>query len=167
MILGTEVLKDFKDVIDLETDSVTLEAMGEVFPDSLYCDGQKVIAEVGNASTEDVVIKAGGLVATVTLMPETAFDYETTTRERYAIIEFDYITSKSEVRDSIPALKNVLREDLEVDFSESKLSDEQKKIFKSILESFAALFVETSLKPGRADLLVFSINTGDHPPIKQ
>ncbi|POM58010.1 Hypothetical protein PHPALM_37401 [Phytophthora palmivora] len=249
-ILGTDALKAFKAVIDLETDSVTLKATGEVFPfgsprveemytarmssttrirpgsqalvvtevlgeikgdSTVLVEGwsqfdstlrvartlctvhdHKVIAEVCNASTEDGVIKAGTLVATVTMVPETAFNYETTTasegdayqnctslvskgllsatgdsRTIHSITEFGSIASKAEVRDSMPDLKKVLREDLEVNVSDSKLGDEQKKIFKNVLDSFADLFVETSLKPGRTDLLKFSINTGDHPPIKQ
>ncbi|POM61936.1 LOW QUALITY PROTEIN: hypothetical protein PHPALM_28969 [Phytophthora palmivora] len=122
MILGTEL---FKAVLDLETDLVTIKAMGEGFPvgsprveemytirmsstttrvrtggqalvvpevlgevkedSTVLVEGtlctvhdQKAIAEVGNASTEDVV-KAGALMATVTLVREMAFNYETTT----------------------------------------------------------------------------------------
>ncbi|KAG6612102.1 uncharacterized protein IUM83_15004 [Phytophthora cinnamomi] len=36
-----------------------------------------------------------------------------------------------------------------------------------MLGSFKDLFVETSMKPGRTDLLEFTIDTGDRPPIKQ
>ncbi|POM70628.1 LOW QUALITY PROTEIN: Hypothetical protein PHPALM_12902 [Phytophthora palmivora] len=108
---------------------VVTEVLGEIKEDStVLVEGtlctvhdQKAIAEVGNASTEDVV-KAGALMATVTLVREMAFNYETTTTREgdasqncassvsdgllsttrdsktiHAIIEFDSIASKSEV----------------------------------------------------------------------
>ncbi|KAE8972622.1 hypothetical protein PF011_g25572 [Phytophthora fragariae] len=55
----------------------------------------------------------------------------------------------------------------EADFSDSKLSSEQKALFQDELNDFSDLFVESSKKPGRTDLLKFEIDTGDNRPIKQ
>ncbi|KAE9199557.1 hypothetical protein PF005_g15687 [Phytophthora fragariae] len=55
----------------------------------------------------------------------------------------------------------------DADFSDSKLSSEQKALFQDELNAFSDLFVESSKKPGRADLLMFEIDTGDNRPIKQ
>ncbi|KAE9003297.1 hypothetical protein PR001_g18014 [Phytophthora rubi] len=53
------------------------------------------------------------------------------------------------------------------DFSESRLSTKQKRLFRSELSRFRDMFVESSKKPGRTDLLKFRVVTGDSPPIKQ
>ncbi|KAE8999432.1 hypothetical protein PR002_g18458 [Phytophthora rubi] len=53
------------------------------------------------------------------------------------------------------------------DFSESRLSTKQKSLFRSELSRFRDMFVESSKKPGRTDLLKFRVVTGDSPPIKQ
>ncbi|KAI9998289.1 hypothetical protein PInf_002664 [Phytophthora infestans] len=58
-------------------------------------------------------------------------------------------------------------EELEVDLKSSKLGDEQRELFREVLQPFKDMFVETSMRPGRTDLLEFSIDTGDHAPIKQ
>lgn len=55
----------------------------------------------------------------------------------------------------------------EADFSESKLSPEQKMLFQAELDSFQSMFVESSKRPGRTDLLQFEIDTGTSAPIKQ
>ncbi|KAG3070836.1 hypothetical protein PI124_g21491 [Phytophthora idaei] len=67
----------------------------------------------------------------------------------------------------MPEPAKVLQEGLDADFSDSQLNDEQKELILALLESFRDLFEETSLKPGRTDMLKFSIDTGDHLSIKQ
>ncbi|OWY99807.1 hypothetical protein PHMEG_00029131 [Phytophthora megakarya] len=132
-----------------------------------------------NASTEDVVSKKGTLVSTVTVVPKSAFDSEDG-RKNFKTCVSSSITNPAcsftksldtngvlsvpgatpnfgKTVEPIPERDKTLREELDPDFSNSKLSDEH---------SFADLFVESSLKPGRTDLLEFSIDTGDHTPIK-
>ncbi|KAG2775407.1 hypothetical protein PC129_g20334 [Phytophthora cactorum] len=67
----------------------------------------------------------------------------------------------------MPEPAKVLQEGLDTDFSDSQLNDEQKELILALLESFRGLFEETPLKPGRTDMLEFSIDTGDHLSIKQ
>ncbi|KAE9032775.1 hypothetical protein PR003_g9600 [Phytophthora rubi] len=57
--------------------------------------------------------------------------------------------------------------EMEADFSESPLSTEQKTLFRSELSRFWDMFVESSKKPERMDLLKFLVDTGDSPPMKQ
>ncbi|KAG2798215.1 hypothetical protein PC129_g16808 [Phytophthora cactorum] len=70
-------------------------------------------------------------------------------------------------KDPTPELAKVLQEALDADLLDSRLNDEQKELLLALLESFRDLFVETSLKPGRTDMLEFSIDMGDHSLIKQ
>ncbi|GMF21075.1 unnamed protein product [Phytophthora fragariaefolia] len=58
-------------------------------------------------------------------------------------------------------------DEMEVDFAGSKLNEEQRVLLRKELEAFQDLFVETSKKPSRTDLLKFSINTGPNAPVKQ
>ncbi|GMF39090.1 unnamed protein product [Phytophthora fragariaefolia] len=58
----------------------------------------------------------------------------------------------------VPPDKEVV---LEADFSQSKLSDEHKALFQQELNRFRDMFVESSKKPGRTDLLGFRIDTGE------
>ncbi|KAE9356254.1 hypothetical protein PF008_g3697 [Phytophthora fragariae] len=67
----------------------------------------------------------------------------------------------------MPELDKVLETELKVEFSDSTLGGEQKELFSGLLNSFRDLFVGTSLKSGRTDLLEFSIDAGDSAPIKQ
>ncbi|GMF41059.1 unnamed protein product [Phytophthora fragariaefolia] len=53
------------------------------------------------------------------------------------------------------------------DFSDTKLSEEQKTLLQEELNAFSDLLVESSKKPGRTDLLKFEIDTGNNRPIKQ
>ncbi|POM77771.1 Hypothetical protein PHPALM_4789 [Phytophthora palmivora] len=208
VILGTDTLKAFRAVIDLDADTVLLKSTGEVFPigsprveemhtsrinstirirpggqvlvvaevqgetdeaSTVLVEGwpeldttvqvartlcsvhsKNVVVEVCNSSTEEVVIKKE---------KKAVYDnfsgvYSTTKAGRLA----------SSVDESMPTVGKELHQGLDVNFS---LGDEQKRLFKEVLESFTDLFVETSLKPGRTDLLEFSIDAGDHPPIKQ
>ncbi|POM63239.1 hypothetical protein PHPALM_27478 [Phytophthora palmivora] len=243
VILGTDSLRQFRAVVDLDTNSVTLKDTGEVFSlgtprveevlsarvsstvricpggqalvvsevRGQASDGQTVLVEgvpgldgtvrvartlctvnqgrllveVCNASTEELIIKRGTLVAAATVVPESAFEFESpttslrscgsrpvesreTTEEGWvhSVVSATGATTDSPLH-STPNLEKELADEFAVDFTGSKLSEEQKRLFRQTLESFRDLFVETSMKPGRTHLLEFEIDTGDHPPIKQ
>ncbi|POM75025.1 Hypothetical protein PHPALM_7922 [Phytophthora palmivora] len=134
VILGTDSLRQFRAVVDLDTSTVTLKDTGEVFSlgtprvEEVYSarvsstirvcpggqalvvsevrgqasDGQtvlvegvpgldgtvrvartlctvnqgKLLVEVCNASSEELIIKKGTLVAAATVVPESAFEFE-------------------------------------------------------------------------------------------
>ncbi|KAE9180298.1 hypothetical protein PF004_g24881 [Phytophthora fragariae] len=245
VILGTDALKAFRAVVDLDENVVTLKDTGETFSigsprvEEMYstkisstvriCPGgqalvvtdvlgdvaeettvlveglvdldasvrvarslcivhdKKVVVEVCNPSTEEMVIKKGTLVAAVSVVPESAFEATTvpspadesepfppgekapTKRESdwiHATIAASSPTTDASP-DAMPELDKVLQAELKIDFSDSKLGDEQKELFSDLLGSLKDMFVETSMKPGRTDLLEFSIDTGDSAPIKQ
>ncbi|KAG3068028.1 hypothetical protein PI124_g19541 [Phytophthora idaei] len=64
------------------------------------------------------------------------------------------------------AMDNGGEYDFEVDFQDSSLGAEQRRPFAEMLKGMMNLFVETSKKPGRTELLKFSIDTGTRLPIK-
>ncbi|KAG3087723.1 hypothetical protein PI124_g20938 [Phytophthora idaei] len=76
-------------------------------------------------------------------------------------------TEASTTPEQMSELGKVKLEALKVDLAGSKLSKEQQQLIRDLLETFRDLFGETSMTPGRTDLLEFSIDTGAHPPIKQ
>ncbi|KAG3085188.1 hypothetical protein PI125_g19298 [Phytophthora idaei] len=65
------------------------------------------------------------------------------------------------------AMDNTGGDDFEVDLQDSSLVAEQRRLFAEMVKGMRDLFVETSKKPGRTELLKFSINTGTHLLIKQ
>ncbi|KAG3020500.1 hypothetical protein PC129_g8093 [Phytophthora cactorum] len=65
------------------------------------------------------------------------------------------------------AMDNAGEDDFEVDFQDTSLGAEQRRLFAEMLKGMRDVFVETSKKPGRTELLKFSIDTGTHLPIKQ
>ncbi|GMF43925.1 unnamed protein product [Phytophthora fragariaefolia] len=71
----------------------------------------------------------------------------------------------------MPGLKTATEngdyDEIEVDFAGSKLNEEQRVRLPKELEAFQDLFVGTSKKPGRTDLLKFWIDTGPNAPVKQ
>ncbi|KAG3173118.1 hypothetical protein PC128_g18342 [Phytophthora cactorum] len=67
-------------------------------------------------------------------------------------------------RTDVPPDKDI---GLKADFSESDLSDVQKTLFWEELNGFHDMFVESSMRPRRTEMLCFKIDTGDSPPIKQ
>jgi len=236
-ILGTDTLKAYRAVIDLDDNSLTLKDTGEVFPlvsprveemhesrmnatVKLQPGGQaivvtevlgevaegttvlveglpsldetvklarslgtvqqgKLLVEICNASMEDVVLRRGTLVAAATLVPESAFQFESddatgrepTTKNQESAWTNMVISSAARGDQSdptpIPELEKVLDEELNVEFEGSKLGDEQQQLMRGLLGEFKDMFVETSMTPGRTDLLEFEIDTGTHPPIKQ
>ncbi|KAE9347460.1 hypothetical protein PR003_g6924 [Phytophthora rubi] len=146
-------------------------------------DGQ-VIVEVCNASTEEFWIRKGTVVASSSVIPESAFGFEeppakrpspgtpktsgrtptttATATSSSAVARPDATSPKADP--SAPMDQEV---ELGADFSESRLSIEQKSLFRSELSRFRDMFVESSKKPGRTDLLKFRVDTGDSLPIKQ
>ncbi|KAE8966070.1 hypothetical protein PR001_g28525, partial [Phytophthora rubi] len=147
------------------------------------CTVQKgqVIVEVCNASTDEYWIKKGTVGASTAVIPESAFASSPQPEERSpengkqsagnAESEPEAVRSVTEERkerteEKVKALKPDIPPDkaAEADFSDS---GEQKALFQDELNAFSDLFVESSKKPGRTDLLKFEIDTGDNRPIKQ
>ncbi|POM74055.1 Retrovirus-related Pol Polyprotein [Phytophthora palmivora] len=91
VILGTDTLRAYRAVVDLDdstgeaADDSTVLVEGYVDLDETVkmvrtlCTVKegKVVVEVCNASEEDVIIKKGTLIAAATVVPATAFAYET------------------------------------------------------------------------------------------
>ncbi|KAE8988352.1 hypothetical protein PR003_g23460, partial [Phytophthora rubi] len=143
-------------------------------------DGQ-VIVEVCNASTDEYWIRKGTVIASTSVIPESTF--ESATVEQKGTVPADdqepgveRAASVSEARKaddgekmkaSKPDVPPDKAEGMEADFSESKLSPEQKELFQAELNGFRNMFVDSSKEPGRTDLLQFEIDTGNSSPIKQ
>lgn len=143
----------------------------------------QVVVELCNATTKEILIERGSVVANTTVLPKAAFAWERepsvprpepTPRDEAADFVSSVIgrvTTDTDTLARMPGLKEDRmldnNDDLEVDFSSSKLTEEQRDILRKELNAFRDLFVETSKKPGRTDLLKFSIDTGTHQPIKQ
>ncbi|KAG3088118.1 hypothetical protein PI124_g17147 [Phytophthora idaei] len=64
-------------------------------------------------------------------------------------------------------MDNAGEADFEVDFQDSSLGAEQRRLFVEMLKSKRDLLVENSKKPGRTEILTFSIDTGMHLLFKQ
>ncbi|KAG2760884.1 hypothetical protein PC129_g20684 [Phytophthora cactorum] len=129
-----------------------------------------------------MVIKKGTQLAAASVVPESAFENLPMRAEDDVIEEVssaphstswvDAVISAvarnvCQSNDPMSELEKVLQEELDIDFSSSKLSEEQQSLMRALLESFRDMFVETSMTPARTDLMEFSIDTGTHPPIKQ
>ncbi|KAE8970769.1 hypothetical protein PR001_g27106 [Phytophthora rubi] len=143
-------------------------------------DGQ-VIVEVCNASTDEYWIRKGTVIASTSVIPESAF--ESATVEQKGTVPADdnepgvecaaFVSEarKPDVGEKVKASKPDVppekSEGMEADFSESKLSVEQKELFQAELDGFRSMFVDSSKEPGRTDLLQFEIDTGNSAPIKQ
>lgn len=133
--------------------------------------GGRVLVELCNASTEEVSILKDTLVAYVTEVPESAFRMGKGVSRNVPDGDVDQVIGAvdNQVRpehrpDDMTELEKELKKDeqeLHIDFSDSKLSPEQQELLAAELNKFRDLFVETSKKPGRTDLLEFSIDTGD------
>ncbi|ETP00315.1 hypothetical protein F441_22269 [Phytophthora nicotianae CJ01A1] len=228
-ILGTDSLKAFRAVIDLEEQSMTLKGTGNVIPlgvarveetyaatisssvrlepgrqallrsrvrgavrdksvvlvegapgmdDSLrvtrtlctVTDGT-VLVEVYNASAEEVEVRSGAYLAAVTVVPESAFAAEAPEREgtlmNIGAVLSAFSGNAETQAEMTAAMKNRDDDDFEVDFQDSSLGAEQRRLFVGMLKDMRDLFVETSKKPESTELLRFSIDTGTHAPIKQ
>jgi hypothetical protein len=151
-------------------------------------EGQ-VVVEVCNASTDEVWIRRGTVVASTSVIPEYAFlpnkqsspaEDEKPSRaetpswsdapgeqEELSVAEGQGGRPGERVKASKPDIPPGKDETCDPDFSESLLSAEQKTLFRGELDAFSDLFVDSSKRPGRTDMLKFQIDTGDNPPIKQ
>ncbi|KAE9105420.1 hypothetical protein PF007_g13706 [Phytophthora fragariae] len=145
----------------------------------------QVIAEVCNASTGEYWIRKGTVVAATSVIPESAFTPIEPPAKRPTLaksvpgdlkegVAAETVKKMSEERPDRPAEiveapKPEIPPDkgMEADFSDSVMSDEQKRLFQDELNGFSDMFVESSKKPGRTELLKFEIDTGDSKPFKQ
>ncbi|ETO75165.1 hypothetical protein F444_09218 [Phytophthora nicotianae P1976] len=119
-------------------------------------------------------VETGAYLAAVTVVPESAFTAEALEREGTpenisAVLSTSSKNAETRVEtgeaEMIAAMKDGDDDDFEVDFQDSSLGAEQRRLFVEMLKDMRVLFVETSKKPGK--LLWFSIDTGTHAPIKQ
>ncbi|KAI9999232.1 hypothetical protein PInf_004052 [Phytophthora infestans] len=185
-ILGTDTLRAFRAVIDLEEQTMTLKETSHWArqgskrpsqPQTLCTVSEgSVLVEVCNASTEEVEIKSGTYVASVTIVPESAF-VASVPESDGARESLDDVLSRSTGHATGPsgtieaemasATNDKDEDDFVVDFQDSSLGAEQRRFFAEMLKGTRDLFVETSKKPGRTELLQFHIDTGTHTPIKQ
>ncbi|GMF28614.1 unnamed protein product [Phytophthora fragariaefolia] len=162
-----------------ENSTVLIEGLPELDPllkiARSLCSIQngQTIVEVCNASEEDLVIQKGTALAAATIVPKSAFlptqqAYQSGSGTRGVDSVISSAAKESNPsREKMPGLKEAYRAEMEADFTDSKLGGEQQELLRSLLGDFRDMFVESSLKPGRTDLLKFSIDTGTHPPIKQ
>ncbi|ETP33331.1 hypothetical protein F442_18131 [Phytophthora nicotianae P10297] len=214
-ILGTDSLKAFRAVIDLEEQSMTLKETGDVVPlgvarvEETYAatisssvrlepgrqalvrsrvrgavkdksvvlvegvpgtdnslrvartlctatDGT-VLVEVCNASTEEVEVGTGAYLAAVTITPESAFTAEALKREGTpdnisAVLSASSGNAETRVgkkeAEMTATMKSGNVDDFEVDFQDSSLGTEQRRLFVEMLKDMRDLFVKTSKKPG-------------------
>ncbi|GMF31417.1 unnamed protein product [Phytophthora fragariaefolia] len=135
-------------------------------------NGQTIV-EVCNASEEEIVIQKGTVLAAATIVPKSAFlPVQQAHQSLSGTLDVDTVISPAAKepnpsREKMPGLKEAYRAEMEADFTDSKLGREQQELLRSLLGDFRDMFAESSLKPGRTDLLKFSIDTGTHPSIKQ
>ncbi|KAE9051323.1 hypothetical protein PR001_g1555 [Phytophthora rubi] len=147
--------------------------------------GGKTIVEVCNASTDELILTKGTALAAATVVPKSAFNSLNSSRptadnkghpspspESKDSAWIDSVISTAVAtpttsREHMPGLEEARLAELDVDFTDSKLGEEQRVLVADLLGAFRDKFVETSLKPGRADLLEFSIDTGTQASIKQ
>ncbi|KAG3112961.1 hypothetical protein PI124_g20298 [Phytophthora idaei] len=134
-----------------------------------------VLVEVCNASTEEVENKSGAYVAAVTIVPTSMFETAARSQDETlgnicvvlsSATGNDTTNVGTEAADMAAALDNSKEDDFEVDFQDSSLGAEQRRVFVEMLKDFRGMAMETSNKPGRTDLLKFSIDTGTHMPVK-
>ncbi|OWY97373.1 hypothetical protein PHMEG_00032112 [Phytophthora megakarya] len=148
----------------------TLTPDTTVLVEGIVGDGQ-VIVEICNASTEELVIKENAQVAVAAVVPVSAFllERELTSDMTYEnkIIASSAASKELSGGDASKMSKDLVEnsdEALRVDFSDSDMNEEQCELFSEMLNGFKDLFVETSKRPGRTDLLKFKIDTGTHAP---
>ncbi|KAI9984727.1 hypothetical protein PInf_006096 [Phytophthora infestans] len=144
----------------------------------------KVIVEVCNASTDEYWIQKGTVVASASILPRSAFNYEDPRGEEerqgknvpsedversvtMSVTEGQGEGVCGEARASKPDVPPDKDVDATADFSKSDLSAEQKTLFRSELNGFYDMFVESSMKLRRTEILYFKVDTGNIPPIKQ
>ncbi|OWY91808.1 hypothetical protein PHMEG_00039466 [Phytophthora megakarya] len=129
----------------------------------------QVIVEVLNASAEEIEIREGVLVASDAVndgKDETSAILSSVADRNVPINATENTELKPALAGTSENVFGTSENDFEVDFSKSSLSTEQRVLFENVLMVFVDMFVETSMRPGRTDLLEFSIDTGTSLPIK-
>ncbi|KAJ8548509.1 hypothetical protein ON010_g11162 [Phytophthora cinnamomi] len=125
-------------------------------------------------------IRKGTVVACTSVIPESAFGplpeassekmasecKETKDGSVVATSEEHVENVGEKVKATKPDIPPDKNEGMVTDFSEPKLSLEQRELFQAELDGFPAMFVELK-KPGRTDLLRFEIDAGASTPIEQ
>ncbi|KAG2920863.1 hypothetical protein PC119_g17587 [Phytophthora cactorum] len=144
----------------------------------------KVVVEICNASTEEYWVRKGTIVASASAVPESTFGFEKPTgkvepsasRVPSEDVPVEVVISVAEEReDKVSEKVKVTRPDVppdkdigvKADFSESDVSAEQKALFREALNGFHDMFVESSMRPGKTEMLYFKIDSSDSQPIKQ
>ncbi|KAE8986476.1 hypothetical protein PR002_g22342 [Phytophthora rubi] len=120
-------------------------------------DGQ-VIVEICNASTDEYWIRRGTVVACASVIPESAF--ETPPRTPTG-------SDSSVPHDTGPERAATVTDVRRGEESRPAEAPPDKAPPPTKKTDFRSMFVESSKKPGRTDLLQFEIDTGDSAPIKQ
>lgn len=140
----------------------------------------KVIVEVCNASTDEYWIRKGTAVASATIVPKSAFNHEDPPGEEepkgknvpteglesfvtMSVTEGQGEEVCGETRTSKPDVPPDKDVNATADFFESDLSVEQKTLFRSELNGFYDMFVESLMKPGRTEMLYFKVDTSNSP----
>lgn len=140
----------------------------------------KVIVEVCNASTDEYWIRKGTAVASATIVPKSAFNHEDPPGEKepkgknvpteglespvtMSVTEGQGEEVCGEARTSKPDVPPDKDVNATADFFESDLSAEQKTLFRSELNGFYDMFVESLMKPGRTEMLYFKVDTSNSP----
>ncbi|KAE8966851.1 hypothetical protein PR002_g28242 [Phytophthora rubi] len=160
-LVVTEVQGEIgEDVTVLVEGLVDLDATVRVARSLCTVQEKKMIVEVCNPSTEEMIIKKVTPLAAISVVPESAFsasevsspvdgaepfspeESASSTRESdwfHAAIAASP-TAENASSESMPELDKVLETELKVDFSDSKLGGEQKELFSGLLNSFRDLF---------------------------
>ncbi|ETK70669.1 hypothetical protein L915_22004, partial [Phytophthora nicotianae] len=107
-------------------------------------------------------VESGAYLAAVTVVPESSFTAGTPEREgtpKNINAEISVSSRNTETRvkkeeaEMTAAMKDGDNDDFEMDFQDSSLGAEQRRLFVEMLKDMRDLFVETSKKPGRTELL--------------
>ncbi|OWZ24444.1 LOW QUALITY PROTEIN: hypothetical protein PHMEG_000515 [Phytophthora megakarya] len=146
-------------------------ALGVARSLSTINNGQ-VVMEICNVSTEEYWVRKGTTIAAGSVVPGSAFNFES---RAPLIQEAGGLSSVATTTEGKLALKT--NEDrperptdldptmsVKADFTSSSLSEEQNELFQAELDRFGNMFVESSKKLGRTDLLKFEIDPGNSPP---
>ncbi|KAE8953263.1 hypothetical protein PR001_g32948, partial [Phytophthora rubi] len=168
-LVVTEVQGEIgEDVTVLVEGLVDLDATVRVARSLCTVQEKKMIVEVCNPSTEEMIIKKGTPLAAISVVPESAFSASEVSSPVDGAEPFSPEESASSTRESDWFHAAIAASPTAENASSEPMPELGKKeLFSGLLNSFRDLFVETSLKPGRTDLLEFTIDTGDSAPIKQ
>ncbi|KAG2944157.1 hypothetical protein PC117_g9167 [Phytophthora cactorum] len=184
-LVGTQVVGDVEDeAIALVEGSTGLAPNLCVARSFCTTKEGKAVVEICNASTEEYWVNRGTVVASLSVVPKTAFGFEepsekmenpegrAQTRDGETAVAMPATVERKEregelVKAAAPDVSPDKDVGAKTNFTESNLSEETKDVFQSELNGFYNMFVESSMKPGRTEMLYHKIGTGDSVPIKQ